>query len=65
MAAKGTMAALNLSSGYQTPLRFWRHLIMIWSETRPTMATPTVIEEGYSPSNGRDLRRTHASQTCR
>ena len=56
MIAKGVMAALNLSSGYHTPLRFLRHLITIWSETRPTMATPTVIEERYhGPSKGRDL----------
>jgi hypothetical protein len=65
MAAKGIMAALNLSSGYHTPLRFLRHLITMKSETRPTIATPTVMEEGYGPSNGRDLRQTHASETCR
>ena len=52
MIAKGAMAALSLSSGYHTPLRFLRHLITIWSETRPTMATPTVIE-GYGPSKGK------------
>ena len=66
MAAKGTMAALNLSSGYHTPLRFLRHLITMWSETRPTMVTPTGIEESlWSSSNVRDLQRTHASDACR
>ena len=66
MIAEGIMAALNLSSGYHTPLRFLRHLTTIWSETRPTKETPTVIEGYYVPiQNGRDLQRTHASDTCR
>ena len=69
MNAKGTMAALNLSSGYHTPLRFLRHLITIWSETRPTMVTPTVMIDRrlcMDPfKKERDLKRTHASDTCR
>ena len=48
--AKGITAALNLSSGYHTPLRFLRHLIIVRSEIRPTMVDPTVIEEGYGLS---------------
>ena len=66
MTAKDAMVALNLSSGYHTPLRFLRHLTTIWSETRPTKETPTVIEGCYGPiQNGRDLQRTHASDICR
>jgi hypothetical protein len=56
--AKGITAALNLSSGYQTPLRFLRHLITVRSETRPTMADPTVIEEGYGLSESEWKRFT-------
>ena len=53
--AKGMTAALNLSSGYHTPLRFLRHLITVWSETRPTMADPTDRRRVMVYHNGRDF----------
>ena len=64
--AKGITAALNLSSGYHTPLRILRHLITVKSEIRPTMADPTLMwlkrVMVYLIQSGRDLR-THATNT--
>ena len=72
---KGITAALILSSGYHIPLRCRRHLMTIWSETRPTIADPTVKNRRRKKrvtcqyQNGREEifnnnnnKRTHATK---